>query len=353
MQDITPPKNTQARGAIRPPVRLDVPQPATRVTQSRETFRFSRAIDGMSGIVRTTSQTTITTTVVEAPQPSATPQPSTSQPSAIAPSRPAQEVSFAQESLPQYQTDHPKHIEVTLANEVNETLGKKKFKRPAIRDGKRGVLIVAAVALLIITSYVSIDTWLTNSRAVDQAEAAGASGAAGATWTSEQEGQDETKVSSDALSKYVVAADLPRALYIDKLDVSARILPMSVNTAGNIQAPLNIYDAGWYNGSVKPGQTGAVFIDGHASGPTREGLFAYLDTMNTGDTLQVEKGDGTLLTYRVIFKEVVALNDIDMKKVLLPYGNTLKALNLMTCTGTWLPDKKTYDQRVVVYTEQV
>ena len=128
---------------------------------------------------------------------------------------------------------------------------------------------------------------------------------------------------------------------------------MGVNNDGSIQAPRNIFDAGWYNGSVKPGDIGAMFIDAHASGPTREGLFAYLDKLAEGDEIQIEKGDGTRLTYRVAHTETVALADIDMRKALLPHGNILRGLNLMTCTGKWLDDKQTYDQRVIVYAEQL
>jgi LPXTG-site transpeptidase (sortase) family protein len=220
---------------------------------------------------------------------------------------------------------------------------------------KRSIVFISLVTLVVLgmAGFIAYDFWV-----MDQKSEA-IPGAPGVVRVDEKnaekasEGSETTHVTSDDLSTYKVAADAPRIITVDKLDIAARIRPMGLHSDKSIQAPKNINDAGWYNGSVKPGQTGAVFIDGHASGSTRKGLFAYLDTMNTGDTLQVEKGDGTRLTYRVIFREVVALNDIDMKKVLLPYGNTLKALNLMTCTGTWLPDKKTYDQRVVVYTEQV
>ena len=370
MQDIIPPKNTQARGVIRPPVRAAEQPPVTRVTQSRETFRFSRAIDGVSGMVRTTTETTVSTTVLEPaavqpPAPAAQPATvSTGIPQgsvrrqpiepleSFTPVRPAINRSAPPADTPKEAGHASKHIDVTVIESPKRRWWKKS-KAKGDKDFKRRALIVAAVIFVLITGYVSIDTWVTNSQATKQLETSTNNGEAGAMWTSEQEGQDETKVTAAALSKYAVAADSPRALYIDKLNISSRILPMSVNTAGSIQAPLNIYDAGWYTGSVKPGQTGAVFIDGHASGPTREGLFAYLDTLNEGDTLQVEKGDETLLTYKVLHKEVVALSDIDMKKVLLPYGNTLKGLNLMTCTGKWLESEKTYDHRVVVYTAQV
>ena len=222
------------------------------------------------------------------------------------------------------------------------------------RDMKRAGLVFVAVLFILVTGYVSIDTLVTNNRVkaegsqpvVVDATAPGAT-------NKEQEGKDEVKPTKDTLANYAVAASLPRALTINKINVSARILPLSVNNDGSLQAPRNIYDAGWYTGSVKPGEVGAAFIDGHASGPTREGLFAYLDKLEEGDTLQVEKGDGTKLTYKVVHKEIAPLESLDMKKMLLPYGNTLKGLNIMTCTGKWVDSKKTYDQRVMIWTAQV
>jgi len=220
------------------------------------------------------------------------------------------------------------------------------------RDLKRSGLVLLASIFILVTGYVSIDTLITNNRVKAGTAVTTPAGSDGVVSAAE-EGQDEVKPNAEALGKYTVAPSLPRALYIDKINVSARILPMSVNETGAIQAPRNIYDAGWYNGSVKPGEVGAMFIDGHASGPTREGLLAYLDKLAVGDEIKVEKGDGSKLTYKVVHTETVALADVDMKKMLLPYGNALRGLNLMTCTGKWLESEKTYDHRVLVWTEQV
>ncbi len=221
-------------------------------------------------------------------------------------------------------------------------------------DMKRFSIILVTVLLVLTTGYASLDTIITNNnvkaetaqdttpRVTDEV----ASSPAG-------EGKDETPPSSQHLGNYTVAPGLPRYLSIDKLGINARVLPMSVTNSGAIQAPRNIFDAGWYSGSVKPGEIGAMFIDGHASGPTHEGLFAYLDTLAQGDQLQIEKGDGTQLIYQVVHIETVPLAELDMKKALLPYGNTLRGLNLMTCTGKWLADQQTFDHRVLVYTKQI
>ena len=47
--------------------------------------------------------------------------------------------------------------------------------------------------------------------------------------------------------------------------------------------------------------------------------------------------------------EKVALENVDMKKVLAPYGDAEESLTLMTCTGKWLKDEATYDHRAIVY----
>jgi len=217
---------------------------------------------------------------------------------------------------------------------------------------KRSISVFIAVMLILVTGYASVNNWLMNNRARAEATVVPPPIATEAP-TKADEGKDETNITPDVLDGYNVAAELPRALYIDKLNIKARVKPMGVNSDNSIQAPTNIFDTGWYDQSAKPGEAGAVFIDGHASGPTRQGLFAYLDTLSVGDMLEIEKGDGSRIAYRVIHTETTSLKDIDMKKLLVPYGDTVRGLNLMTCTGTWVESEKTYDKRVVVYTEQV
>lgn len=168
-----------------------------------------------------------------------------------------------------------------------------------------------------------------------------------------QEGSDETPVATSNLASYKVAADEPRILRIDSLGLAARIRPMGVNSIGAIQAPVNIYDSGWYTASSKPGGYGAMFIDGHASGATRQGLFAYIDTLKEGNTVSVERGDGQVFTYKVVHVETVPKDSVDMNKVLQTYGDAKEGLNLMTCTGKWVTNQNTLDKRAIVYTERI
>lgn len=164
---------------------------------------------------------------------------------------------------------------------------------------------------------------------------------------------DETTVSDELIDAYRVDDDLPRVLRIDKIGVKARILPMDVTKSNEIQAPENIFDSGWYKGGARPGTPGMSFIDAHASGATREGLFAYIDVLRYSDEITVEMGDGEILRYEVREVEIANLNDIDMAEVLGLRRGIKEGLVLMTCTGKWMADARTYNQRVVVYAERV
>lgn len=259
-------------------------------------------------------------------------------------------------------------IENRLATELKDSPNKETESKPMpekpvnnvpknIKDQKRTklkniALTAFGVVLLIVAGFITYEA-MVRIKEVNTIDVGATDGSPAQAHSKEDEGKTETEVSADALATYKVSAEYPRALYVNKLNIASRIMPMSINTDGSVQAPINIYDAGWYTGSVKPGETGAAFIDGHASGPTREGLFAYLDTLAVGDTLEVETGNGEKLTFKVTHTETVPLENVDMKQVLKPYGDSEKALNLMTCTGKWLEDKQTYDQRVIVYTELV
>ena len=237
----------------------------------------------------------------------------------------------------------------------DESLQRSSF-RQRLRVPKVRNLLGAGIAIVFIgvASYVVIDTWLTNNRVKAQLSTDAAMLVSDDPEKRQAaEGRDEQDLPSNFLANYKVAADLPRALYVDKLDIAARVLPMGVNPDGAMQAPINIFDSGWYSGSARPGTPGAAVIDAHASGPTRQGLFAYLNTLVAGDVVTIERGDGTKLSYKVVHTETVALDAVDMTKVLLPHGTATEGLNLITCDGQWLQSSGTYDKRTIVYTERM
>lgn len=154
------------------------------------------------------------------------------------------------------------------------------------------------------------------------------------------------------LDNYNVAPDLPRYFSIEKLGIHARVKRLGVSADNVLKAPANIFDVGWYDGSAKPGENGTVVLDGHVSGPTKHGVFYSIGSLNKGDKVQLERGDGKVLTYTVTSSQVYDYDKVDMPKVLTTSEPGKPGLNFMTCTGRFNVRTNSFEQRIVVFTTQ-
>ena len=162
-----------------------------------------------------------------------------------------------------------------------------------------------------------------------------------------------TKPAGSSLSQYVVAPDLPRYLKIPKLGVYARVLQVGVTKTGALGTPNNVYDTAWYTGSAKPGQPGAALIDGHVSSWTSHGVFYGIKTLVAGDAIQIVRGDGAILNYQVVKTQVYGADNVDMQAAMTPITAGKAGLNLITCTGQVQKGTSEFNQRVIVFAEQV
>jgi len=125
---------------------------------------------------------------------------------------------------------------------------------------------------------------------------------------------------------------------------------MSLNHDDTLQAPKATYDAGWYTSSAKPGQPGAMLIDGHASETgTHYGLLGYLTDIKLGATITIERGDGVRFNYTVVNTKIVPLNSVNMQSLLTPYNGAAQGVNLIACTGKWIDNNTTLDHRILVF----
>ena len=164
----------------------------------------------------------------------------------------------------------------------------------------------------------------------------------------EEEELVEVEPTEEEVKEYTVAADRPRYLTIEKLGiVNARILPMGVNSKGELDTPRNIFDVGWYEGSGKPGMGGTMIIDGHNGGPHVLGVFKNLPDLETGDIIKVERGDGVVYRYSVVENVAVALDESD--KYMATAAKSPEAgkesVTLISCTGEWSQSQRTYLSR--------
>lgn len=161
----------------------------------------------------------------------------------------------------------------------------------------------------------------------------------------------EVEPTEEEVREYIVSPDRPRYLTVEKLGIyNARILPMGVNSRGELSTPNNIFDVGWYEASGIPGQGGTLIIDGHNGGPHVRGVFKDLPDLSDGDIITVERGDGVVYNYAVVENETVALADADAYMAVAAKSPEpgKESVTLISCTGEWSQQQRTYLSRQFV-----
>lgn len=164
---------------------------------------------------------------------------------------------------------------------------------------------------------------------------------------------DEQKPSQAELGAYTVGPTAPRYVRINKIRVFARVQKQGLDGSGAVKAPGNVHDAGWYKDSSRPGEAGAMLLDGHVAGPTTPGVFTDIKKLQAGDTIEIERGDGQRFTYSVVKSETTPADQTNMTAALLSAEPGRPALNLITCTGKYNAETGQYDDRIVVYAVQI
>jgi LPXTG-site transpeptidase (sortase) family protein len=207
------------------------------------------------------------------------------------------------------------------------------------------ILVVVAVGLLVSGVGMSYHDWHANKAANHQAYKL----VYAANHNINHTVPSTVKPLASAFANYAVAANLPRYIFIPKLSVQAIIRPLGLTANDQLATPDNVYDTGWYTRSSAPGQPGVTVIDGHVSSWTTNGVFYGLKTLQTGDVIQIERGDGATVSYSVVKKQVYTYQQVDMSALLSPIDAGKPGLNLITCTGNVIKGTNDFNERVVIF----
>ena len=123
----------------------------------------------------------------------------------------------------------------------------------------------------------------------------------------------EIAPTAEDIAKYQVYTTSPRYIEIPRLTLKARVRDSNV-TEYVMPVPNNIYDVAWYAGSGNPGQGGDILMSGISQGSTKPGAFANLDTLEKGDDIYLERGDGERFGYEV--REILIIDKEEAKNKL-------------------------------------
>jgi LPXTG-site transpeptidase (sortase) family protein len=154
------------------------------------------------------------------------------------------------------------------------------------------------------------------------------------------------------VAQYSVPADQPRRILIPSINTEGIIQKVGLTSENAVAVPSNIHFAGWYTGSVKPGEPGLSIIDGHVSGRFADGIFKDLSKLKLGDSFSIEFGDLRSITFQVV--DVKTLPESESANLLFDKRQDIESqLNLITCGGNYDKQAETFEDRVIVVAKRV
>ncbi len=144
----------------------------------------------------------------------------------------------------------------------------------------------------------------------------------------------------------------PAQLIIPSIHVDAPIKPVGIDAKGNVGVPSDATHVAWYKYGPRPGMPGAAVMDGHLDTKTvPQAVFYNLDQLKPGGEIDVRTADGKKLVFKVTSVKKYAYDE-SVKDIFISKSGAPE-LNLITCTGDWVPEKKIYNERLVVFSELV
>ena len=146
-----------------------------------------------------------------------------------------------------------------------------------------------------------------------------------------------------------LSASDPVQIVIPAISVNAPVMRLGLNADGTVQVPpLDNHNlAGWFTGSVTPGQMGASVLLGHVDSWSGGSVFYKIKDLVPGDKVDVRRADGSTAVFTVDGLQKAAKVAFPTSQV---YGNPgYPALRLITCGGPFDAATGSYLDSIIVY----
>jgi LPXTG-site transpeptidase (sortase) family protein len=139
----------------------------------------------------------------------------------------------------------------------------------------------------------------------------------------------------------------PILFRVPSLAIEAGIEEVGLTHDGNMAAPQTNSRLEWYKYGAFPGNPGPAVLAAHTGLPEQPTTFRQLETLKNGDAVEVKDTNGKIIPFTIIERAIYTPETAPRQRI---FGETSVArLAIIICTGKWLPEKKTYSHRLVVY----
>ncbi len=140
----------------------------------------------------------------------------------------------------------------------------------------------------------------------------------------------------------------PTHLSIARVGIFTDLMDLGLEPDRTLEVPPDTADApaGWYRNLASPGENGPAVIVGHLDSPDDKGVFFNLGAVREGDTIEIDRRDGSTATFTVDMVASFARGAFPTAGV---YGATdHPGLRLVTCGGKFAPGAG-YEDSVIVF----
>jgi sortase (surface protein transpeptidase) len=153
--------------------------------------------------------------------------------------------------------------------------------------------------------------------------------------------------SGDLTTGPLMTTSAPTQISIPALNEAAPVIGLGLQADGSMQVPDDARTVGWYTKAPTPGALGPAILAGHVDYKKRPGTFARLAELKTGDSIDVQRRDGSMAMFAVTKIERYPKDKFPSTAVYGPIDHA--GLRLITCGGDFDDTTGHYEDNIVVY----
>lgn len=143
----------------------------------------------------------------------------------------------------------------------------------------------------------------------------------------------------------------PARLKIPKINIDTLVEYVGLTSEGAMDTPESPNNVAWFDLGPRPGEIGSATISGHFGWKNgKPSIFDNLHKLQKGDEIYIEDEKGETITFIVTKLQIYDLTE-NASEVFVS-NDGASHLNLITCEGSWDKVKKTYSNRLIVFSDK-
>jgi hypothetical protein len=223
--------------------------------------------------------------------------------------------------------------------------------------GRRGVLAAAVTVVLLVLGGGLVVRALAAPGPPPQPDSSQGQvappGTSGSTASSPRPAPTEADQTPASDFGAIMRPSAPVALRIPSINLTTKgLVDLRLDDKGELEAPKDFQQAGWYAAGPTPGEFGPSVIAAHVDSHLGPAVFYRLGALKKGATVVVERKDGSTATFVVDRVKRYPKAAFPTSEVYADTGGRAE-LRLITCGGDIDPQSGHYVDNVVAYAHLV